>query len=1099
MQNPAATGRPTPSSLFSRGSDYADTIASFSVLEATSGSEIGITRESAYSRLCRHRHNLEKVAEGAEDYYSGEGEAEGYWLGEATRLLGLEGKVEPDQLVAMLSGRHPLTGEPLGLKSAPGREPVPGFDLTFSSPKSVSLLWALGGHPASSEVAAAHRASVAEALSYLEREACWVRRGRGGAEFHPGAGFLAAGYVHRSSRAGDPQLHTHVLVANATLGPDGRWSRLYHPALYEHAKTASYIYEAHLRHELTRRLGVEWEPLRNGIADIRGFEREQLRAFSTRRAEIIEAAGEGASARSMQVAALATRRAKERDLSTESLRELWRVKGEEVGLTRESISRLLGRELPGRTVLTIEQLSRSATAHVSHFDRRGAIQAVADNLPHGAPAREVEETADAFLRSDSVIRIAESPRGPRFTTRRIWELERSALAGAAELAEAQGRCLVHPIHVRRILDERPSLKADQRAMFERLLRGGSGLEVVIGEAGTGKTYATVAAARGWEVGGVELVAAAPTWRAANVLRAEGVEAVTVARLLGRLDETAEGGGEAMPRGSVLLVDEAGMVDSRSLARLIAHARAAEAKLVLIGDPAQLGEIEAGGLFAALAARAEPIRLDEVIRHEHALDREGAKLIREGRGAEAFDRYLAEERVRVFIDARERREAMVAEWAEAHERGEDALMIAKLNSERARLNEQARELLRGQGRLGEREIGVGEGRFAAGDEVITRVNDQRARIYNRERWRVEEVDPSSGRMRLAGIDTPGRQVGVDPGYLGRVNPVDGAPAIEHAYAVTIYQAQGATVDRVFVLADPSMDRQDFYVAASRSRGGTHFYATPESQAERIEISPSKLPSGIEHIVAAAQRDGAQSAAHDAALRDRLGGLSTPELHAHIYELSTGVGLEKNHGMNRERLDEQIADAKVRLRQIAEAREQLGPEPKGRRKRVEREAWKREAEHLDRREWMSRRVVESCGAKLAAMAPSSHAARAELAVTEYLIAERLRARLAAVRLDAPDYIVRELGERPSAAAERATWDRGALMIERFRAEHGVGDREHAFGPELSRAQFVSSSGPEHRREVARQETRRRLRDQQRRLERARELVRERDLGRSMSIEM
>jgi conjugative relaxase-like TrwC/TraI family protein len=139
----------------------------------------------------QHRYYLDKVAEGAEDYYSGEGEAEGYWLGDAAADLDLEGKVAADQLVAMLTGNNPVTGESLGLKSAPNREPVPGFDLTFSAPKSVSLTWALGGHPVSGQVAEAHRAAVAEALGYLERQACWTRRGKGGHEFVHGNGFLA--------------------------------------------------------------------------------------------------------------------------------------------------------------------------------------------------------------------------------------------------------------------------------------------------------------------------------------------------------------------------------------------------------------------------------------------------------------------------------------------------------------------------------------------------------------------------------------------------------------------------------------------------------------------------------------------------------------------------------------------------------------------------------------------------------------------------------------------------------------------------------------------------------------------------------------------
>lgn len=215
----------------------------------------------------QERYYLDKVAEGAEDYYSGEGEVPGRWMGDAACDLGLSGEVGADQLTAMLTGRDPATGEPLGLREVAGRGPVPGFDLTFSAPKSVSLLWGLGGMHAGLEITEAHHASVQAALDYMQREACWTRRGAGGAEFLHGSGFLAAAFDHRSSRAGDPQLHTHVLIANATQGPDGRWTRLYHPAIYDHAKTAGFIYEAHLRDELTRRLGVQWQPVKNGIAE----------------------------------------------------------------------------------------------------------------------------------------------------------------------------------------------------------------------------------------------------------------------------------------------------------------------------------------------------------------------------------------------------------------------------------------------------------------------------------------------------------------------------------------------------------------------------------------------------------------------------------------------------------------------------------------------------------------------------------------------------------------------------------------------------------------------------------------------------------------
>jgi conjugative relaxase-like TrwC/TraI family protein len=992
----------------------------------------------------QHRYYLDKVAEGAEDYYSGIGEAEGYWLGDAAEDLGLQGKVDPDQLVAMLTGNDPATGLPLGLREVKGGA-VPGFDLTFSAPKSVSLIWALGGLPAGAEVKAAHAAAVETALDYLQAEACWTRRGAGGHEFIQGNGFLAAGYVHRSSRAGDPQLHTHVLIANATFA-EGRWTRLYHPAIYDHAKTAGYIYEAHLRDELTRRLGVRWGEVRNGIAEIEGFDPEHLRVFSTRRTEILEAAGEGASARSLQVATLATRQSKDRDLTTESLRDLWREKATEIGLDREAIRATFGheRQAPDGRV-SVAAIEEALTEHASHFDRRDVIQAVAGCLPAGAPGAEVTELADAYLATADVIRIAETAKGERFTTRAIWELERKALASAEAMAARSDRAAVEELIVARVLAKRPGMKPDQRSMVERLLGGGEGLVVVIGEAGTGKTYALTAAAQGWAEAGVDMQAAAPTWRAANVLRSEGLEARSLASLLARFDHAVAEGKAPLARGSVLLVDEAGMVDSRALARLVDHAQAAEAKLVLVGDPAQLGEIEAGGLFAAIASRTEPIRLNEVIRHRDGLEREGAKLIREGAGSEALVLYQGAERVTVSDDPLARREAMVADWWQRFEAGEDALMVAKRNAEVRELNALAREQMKAQGRLGSQEIEVADARLAVGDQVITRINDHRAQIYNRERWRVAEVDAESRRLALDGIDTA-RRVCVDSVFLERVNPRDGAPAIEHAYAATIYQAQGATLDSAFVMADPSMTRQEFYVATSRTRGETFLYATPEAQLAREEIAPRSpyLRAGLEHIAEAAERDGAQAAAHDEALRSRLGELSPAELGRRLDELRSEAGAESQNQEAHRRHQERLRENAEGLQQMRAEREALPEPPRWERKRDRAE--RREQERVrDLREDGALGIGERLRAEGRELPEVGAKARAEVAVIEALLADRERAALTAARLSPPPYITAELGERPSDPAKRAAWDRGVREVESYRLRNGVVDRDSALGPE------------------------------------------------------
>jgi conjugative relaxase-like TrwC/TraI family protein len=983
----------------------------------------------------QERYYLDKVAEGAEEYYSGEAEAEGQWLGDATKDLGLEGAVGADQLTAMLTGRNPATGEPLGLRAVGGRGAVPGFDLTFSVPKSASLLWALGDAETSAAVTAALGRSLDAALGYLQREACWTRRGAD-AEFVRGSGFLAAGYRHRSSRNGDPQVHVHALVANATQGPDSKWTRLYHPAIYEHAKTAGYIFEAQFRQELTQSLGVRWREVHNGIAEIGGFDDAHLRTFSTRRAEIIEAAGPGASARSRQIANLTTREAKEQGIGSADLRLRWREQAEGIGLDLSAV-RIGERATPDRPVLTVEQLGLAVTEGVSHFDRRDVIQAVAGLLQHGGEAVEIERTADAFLASDAVLPISEGMKELRFTTRRIWELERRALA-TAERMRSQGVAPAGELIAARVIRSRPTLKVDQREMVRRLLSSAEGVTVVIGEAGTGKTYAIVAAAEGWAQAGIELRAAAPTWRAANVMRSEGLSATSIVSLLGELDRAARAGTEGLADGSVLLVDEAGMVDSATLARLIAHADGAGAKLVLVGDPQQLGEIEGGGLFAALAERTEPIYLDQVIRHHHETDREAAKRIREGEGREALSLYRSEERVVVAPNADARREAMVRDWQEAFAGGEDAVMVAKRNADVEKLNELARAVMRERGRVGPEEIEVGGSAFAAGDQVITRVNDRTLDIYNRERWTVAEVDPTDRTIVLKGIDSP-REVEVDAAYLSRTNPYGDAPALEHAYAVTTYCAQGTTVDRAYVMADPSMDKQEFYVAASRSREETYLYATPEIQAQREEYAPRSpyLREGLEHIAEATQRDGSQTAAHDEAQRFELSELSTPALVERRAEL---VRRGQEEGGKITRLHEAADRVEQSRQNVAKAEARIVAAESGGR------AARKELPDLRRSyEWVSEGLTNRERELAELFRPQADQAtmRSELDAVEQVLADRRAPQVAAARIEPPSYIVRELGERPADPVKRESWDSGVRKIESYRQEHGVTDKSRAFG--------------------------------------------------------
>ena len=242
------------------------------------------------------QYYLGSVPLGAEDYYLG-GEVPGRWVGHGAEIVGLGGEVAGEALTELLADRDPRTGATLGCGS---NRRVPAFDLTFSTPKSVSVLFGLSEPHVAVAVRDAHESAVDAALDYLERHAVWSRRGRNGIDQVVGDGLVGAAFRHRTSRAGDPHLHTHVLVANTVRGPDGNWRTLDFRHVYAHAKTAGYLYEAHLRHLLSERLGLAWRPVRNGTAELAGITDTVTRAFSTRRREIeaaMAARGETSGAR----------------------------------------------------------------------------------------------------------------------------------------------------------------------------------------------------------------------------------------------------------------------------------------------------------------------------------------------------------------------------------------------------------------------------------------------------------------------------------------------------------------------------------------------------------------------------------------------------------------------------------------------------------------------------------------------------------------------------------------------------------------------------------------------------------------------------------
>jgi ATP-dependent exoDNAse (exonuclease V) alpha subunit len=414
------------------------------------------------------------------------------------------------------------------------------------------------------------------------------------------------------------------------------------------------------------------------------------------------------------------------------------------------------------------------------------------------------------------------------------------------------------------------LADEQIAMVERLTRSGAGVEVVVGHAGTGKTLALAAARASWERSGLEVLGTSLSARAARGLEdGTGIESRTLAKLLSGIDS----GTLDLGSGHVVVVDEAGMVGTRDLARLIEACDAADAKVVLVGDPRQLPEIDAGGALAALASRIGAVELTVNRRQVQRWEQVALSALRHGRSEVALATYERAGRVHAAPSVRETCERLVESWASAVDQRRDSLMLAATTHEVAMLNGLARAELRWSGRLGPDLIETDRGGFALRDRVVCLCNDRRLGVLNGTIGAIERRVGSG----LVISTTEGERFlpasYVEAGHLG------------HGYALTVHKSQGMTVDRAFVLATESLTREAVYVAMSRAREGSELFVSLGSSHDNPGHDPRPILSANEELARRLARSRAKQLA--TAELDRgsvLGhfalGASTPEARAEI---------------------------------------------------------------------------------------------------------------------------------------------------------------------------------------------------------------------------
>jgi conjugative relaxase-like TrwC/TraI family protein len=812
-----------------------------------------------------------------DDYYLPSGEEGGLWWGSGRHALGLNGAGTQEQLRALFDGRHPHTGEQLG--QPPRATSIRAYDLTFSAPKTVSILASLMGGQDERAILEAHEQAVAAALSVLE-ERSTTRAGRGGAVRLDIGGLTVLMVRHRTSRALDPQLHTHALLIARVQGVDGRWRALDATLAFRAVRALGFLYQSALRSELQRRWPqLRWLSVQKGQAEIAGM--AALKDAFCKRSEQVQAhyehllcewrerhpersPTEREEGLLRRRAARESRPAKDHAREPDELRAQWlcearalgydraRLRQEvlepehALGAQREPHAQEIGREaikalVKERSIWSREDVEREVACRISHEENRSAGE---QQRAIEAKAREAIETycIDLAVSGERGARVAKllerEPALERYSTAPLLAAEQE-LVRFFERCAAEGGQSASEARMARALAalkrERTGAPAPdpEQVRAAALIAGSTRAAVVVGPAGAGKTTMLRLAARAIEQEGKRVVALAPTAIAAQALRERtGLQSENIARwLTERQHPDGMRREPTLRRGDTLVVDEAGMVGTGQYRALCAAVQKDGARLVLIGDQRQLSAVGHGGMFSHAREALPAVQLERVHRFKEPWEASASLALRQGR-RQALDTYLAHGRVRCG-QAEQVHERMLEDWWEAHRSGESYAFSAPTVAQARHLSARAQARRLAAGELdGSRSFETEGGqRIYVGDTVVTRRNERRRELVrgggvrNRETFSVSAI-ARDGTLTLQRQGSS-RQV--------KVAPVYAREQVELAYFQTVHGVQGRTVQRGGTLVDELAGFRSLYVGMTRGvRENIAYVVAPgESPAEVLE--------------------------------------------------------------------------------------------------------------------------------------------------------------------------------------------------------------------------------------------------------------------------
>lgn len=765
----------------------------------------------------------------ADDYYTKGGEPPGRWYGRGAEFFRLTGQVNRDEFLMLCDGIS-LDGKKL-VQNAGQENHIAALDLTFSAPKSVSVLWACGDEQVRKQIQEAIFAAAKKGCDYMQDEAAYARRGdkekaKDLTDIEPCALTFAL-FEHGTSRAQDPQLHIHALALNFGIRGDGTTSSLESRVMHQHKMAGGAIFRAELAAELRDRLGVRIVVGKQGMFEIAGVPKELCDLFSTRRKEI-EAAMERDGAKGAKAAewyALTTRE-KKQHVAREILFEMWEAAGREYGFDfRAAINR--GRE-PEREAFQdlrrfVVEAVEKITQGQAYFSKQDLVRRTAElGAIFGARANEIRAAVSDFIEAGALVHLNTKDTKKIYTTHEIDALEKRMLIQVEKGRSHEFLSLTgEGGYLREGLSEE-----QRRAVYDITQTEGS-IKAVSGMAGTGKTTMLQAAHEIWEEQGYKVVGASLAGIAAKNLETEaGIKSQTIAKLLYDIDQIEKGREEKphpLNAKTVLVVDEAGMVGTRQMARLVDEAEKQGAKLILVGDERQLQPIEHGGPFRIIGDMVGRSELKEIRRQHNEQDRNAVHAFADGRAGEGLRAYVERELVTIQETRADAVKALVHDWGKDKTSLESKIIFGSTREAVRELNRTAQIQRQESGELRETNVEANGCTFYEGDRVLFTKNSKKLGVLNGDLGTVVKVNPVTDHL----------YVTLDRNDLVAI-PLFNYQNVELGYALTTHKMQGKTVDNAYVLTGGSMlDRELSYVQMSRHRNEARLYFAIEESGREIE--------------------------------------------------------------------------------------------------------------------------------------------------------------------------------------------------------------------------------------------------------------------------